>query len=334
MVWHSPSFFALWALLLALLAFHLWNRKKRAPYLQMSSHWILKGVERGFRSRIKHLPLALLSTALILTVVALARPQKAENRTVRSVDGIDIVVVLDISDSMLIEDMVPENRLEAAKTIISNFVRQRVSDRIGLVVFAGESYTRMPLTLDYPLLLESISQVRITRNIKMGTAIGVALANGVARLKDSEAKSKVLILLTDGENNSGTIAPETALKIAKDHNVRIYSVGIGKDGQAQLPVYSQDMFGRQVKRYQPMYSAVNVDLLTRLAEETGGKFYRVDDTDQFVAAFDEINELEKTKVDVQQYTRYTELFPPWVAWAFWLFFAGVVSRNTWLRVGP
>ncbi len=141
-------------------------------------------------------------------------------------------------------------------------------------------------------------------------------------------------MLTDGENNSGTIAPETALKIAKDFNIRIYSVGIGKDGQAQLPVYSQDMFGRQVKRYQPMYSAVNVDLLTRLADETGGKFYRVDDTDQFVAAFEEINELEKTKVDIQQYTRYTELFPPWAAWAFWLYFAGVLSRNTWLRKGP
>jgi Ca-activated chloride channel family protein len=334
MVWHSGFFFLL---LIPLAALGVWlylKRNSRKAFMQISSHWILKDVERGLRVKLKHLPALLSAVALILAIVALARPQKADTRVVRNVDGIDIVVVLDISDSMLIEDMVPENRLEAAKKIISDFVNQRISDRIGLVVFAGESYTRVPLTLDYPLLLQSIKEVRITRNIKMGTAIGVALANGVARLKDSKAKSRVLILLTDGENNSGTIAPETALKIAKDNKIRIYTVGIGKDGQAQLPIYSTDMFGRKTKRYQPMYSAVNVDLLTRLASETGGKFYRVDDTEQFEAAFEEINKLEKTKVEVQQYTMYSELFPPWVAWTFWLYFFAVVSSATWLRRGP
>src|SRR5690606_20888956 len=219
-------------------------------------------------------PFALKILALIFVVVALARPQEASTQIKKNVEGIDIVIALDISDSMLIEDMKPVNRLEASKKTIAEFIKGRTSDRIGLVVFSGEAYTRVPLTLDYKLLLENLSEVKTTRNIKMGTAIGVALANAVGRLKESTAKSRIIIFMTDGENNSGTIDPETALDIAKGYGVKIYSIGIGRDGQAQLPVIMEDAFGRKIKRYRPMHSQINEDLLSRFATETGGKFWR------------------------------------------------------------
>ena len=244
------------------------------------------------------------------------------------------MVALDISDSMLIEDMRPTNRLESSKKVIHNFVIQRISDRIGLVVFSGESYTRVPLSLDYPVLLNNLKQVKTSRNIKMGTAIGVALANSVARLRESEAKSRVVILLTDGENNSGTIDPVTALEIAKGYGIRIYTIGVGRDGQAQLPIFSKDLFGRKVKRYQPIHSKVNVPLLKKLARETRGKFYRATDTNTLEKVFGDINQLEKSKVEIHQYTKYGELFPPWLQGAFFLYLLGMVLSVGWLRRGP
>src|SRR5262249_32216463 len=153
---------------------------------------------------------------------AIARPQRADTKLKRDVEGIDIVIVQDISDSMLIEDMQPENRMVSTKKTIKEFIEGRASDRIGLIVFSGEAYTRVPLTLDYPLLLKSLAEVTTSRNIKMGTAIGVGLATGVARLKESTAKSRVIVLLTDGENNSGTIDPDTAIEIAKGYGIRVY----------------------------------------------------------------------------------------------------------------
>ena len=270
MSWHSSGAFLLFIPLVLLLLWLFKSRKKKRPSIQMSTLKGIKAAPRGLRAKIASWPRGLYVAAVALAILALARPQMSDTKVKRNVEGIDIVIALDISDSMLIEDMKPNNRLEASKKIIKEFVAQRVSDRIGLVVFSGESYTRVPLTLDYPVLQESLAAVKTTRNMKMGTAIGVALANAVGRLKESTAKSRVIIFLTDGENNSGTIDPETALDIAKGYGIKIYSIGMGTDGEAMLPVYVKGIGGRMIKRYQPMHSKVNVELLTKMAKETGG----------------------------------------------------------------
>lgn len=333
-VWASPwAFFIL--LPLAVLAYWMWHaRRRRTPTVQFSHLSGFLKVNRGYRSYMSWLPLAVKVAAIGLAIVALARPQKADTKVKRNVEGIDIVIVFDISDSMLIEDMEPENRLVSAKQTITNFVKNRISDRIGLVVFAGESYTRVPMTLDYPLLLKSVAEVEPARNIKMGTAIGVALANGVARIKDSTAKSRVIILMTDGENNSGTIDPETALEIAKGYGIKIYSIGIGRDGDAQLPVMVEDVFGRKVKRYRPIHSAVNEQLLTKMADETGGKFWRATTGNALQEVFRSINSLERTNIETSQFTRYAELFPPYLHWAVMLYLLSVFLSSTILRKGP
>lgn len=325
-----------WAflLLIPLVVLWVWRQfggKRFHGSLRYSYGTPFKEVRKTLRAQLAWLPLALKLVALVFAIVALARPQKADTRLKRNVEGIDIVVALDISDSMLIEDMQPENRMESAKKIIKEFIEGRVSDRIGLVVFSGESYTRVPPTLDYPLLQKTLKEVQTSRYIKMGTAIGVALANSVARLKDSEAKSRVVILLTDGENNSGTIDPDTALEIAKGYDIRIYTIGVGRDGQAQLPIYFDDGQGNKIKRYRPIHSKVNEELLTKMAKETGGQFYRATTTDGLKDVFNRIDRLEKTKVEVSEYTKYEELYPPYLLTAFWFYALSVLLGHTWLR---
>jgi Ca-activated chloride channel family protein len=333
--WQNPWAFLLLLPVLAIVAWAYWRDRRRSPTLQVPSVAALAGpkIQRGWRSYWLWLPPALAALGLILVVVALARPQRADTKVRRNVEGIDIMLVLDVSDSMLIEDMTP-NRLEASKTILKQFIEKRSTDRIGLVVFSGESYTRVPLTLDYKILLQSLAGVKISRNMKMGTAIGVALANGVARLRDSSAKSRVLVFLTDGENNSGTIDPETALEMAKGYGLKIYAIGAGRDGEAQLPVETVDLLGRKSKRYQPIHSKVNDELLGRFASETGGKYYRATDNDSLKRVFDDINRMEKTKIEVNQYTRYQELFQQWLRWGVMALLTAWLLQVTILRRGP
>jgi len=333
-VWASLWAFAFLLPVLVLLVRYFLRRKKNRPTLKFSSVGRLKAVTPGLRTRVRALPMTLLVAAIVLAIIALARPQRADTKVRRSVEGIDIMMVLDVSDSMLIEDMQPVNRMESCKLMIKEFIEKRNSDRIGLVVFSGEAYTRVPLTLDHQMLQQSLAQVRISRNIKMGTAIGVALASGVSRLRDSNAKSRVLVLLTDGENNSGTIDPETALEIAKGYGIRVYTIGAGRDGEAQLPVETVDVLGRKIKRYQPIHSQVNDELLTRLANETGGKYWRAETTDALRSVLNEINRLEKTKIEVNQYTRYAELFPSWLQLASLLWACGLLCSMTILRRAP
>ncbi|MBX3023180.1 MAG: VWA domain-containing protein [Bdellovibrionales bacterium] len=333
-VWASPWAFALLLPVLAAVAWIWYARRRRTATLQFSHIAGFLKSHRGYRAQLSWLPTVVKVVALALAVVALARPQKADTKVKRNVEGIDIVIVFDISDSMLIEDMEPENRMESAKQTMANFIKGRVSDRIGLVVFAGESYTRVPLTLDYPLLLRNLAEVEPARNIKMGTAIGVGLANGVARMKDSTAKSRVVILMTDGENNSGTIDPDTAIEIARGYGIKVYSIGMGRDGDAQLPVVVEDVFGRKVKRYRPIHSSVNDALLTKMAETTGGKYWRAITGNALREAFAEIDRLEKTKIETSQFTRYAEMFPPYLRWAVLLYVLAVFLGTTVLRKGP
>jgi len=278
----------------------------------------------------------LLFISLALMILALARPQTADAKVKRTLDGLDIVIVLDISDSMLIEDMKPDNRLESAKKTISEFVKKRNSDRIGVVIFAGEAFTLVPPTLDYQLLLDRVSQIQTAQqaHIKDGTAIGVAMAAGAARLKDSQAKSRVMIFLTDGENNSGTIDPETGLEIAKGYGLKIYSVGIGQSGPTKLPIYAQDAFGNKVKRYQNFESTVNDELLTQMGQVTGGKYYRANRENSLKGIFEDINALETTKIEETKYTKYNEYFYYFLIAAFWLFVFNRVLSYSVLRRGP
>lgn len=330
----NPFYFLLIVPVAAFFAWRFLMKKRARPTLMAPHFFYLSKVSPTLKAQTAWLPFALMLAGLFGMIVALARPQEASTKLKRNVEGIDIMIAFDISDSMLIEDMKPENRLESAKDTIKKFIQGRKTDRIGIVVFSGESYTRVPLTLDYPLLLKSVSEIETSRNIKMGTAIGVALANAVGRIKDSTAKSRVVILMTDGENNSGTIDPETALEIAKGYGVKIYSIGIGRDGQAQLPVIFEDAFGRKIKRYRPMHSKVNEELLGRMARETGGKFWRASTYSGLKGVFDEIDRLERSKVEVNQYTKYTELFQPVLRWGLVFFVLGLLLQATAYRRTP
>lgn len=334
MSFHNPWSFLLLVIPFAyLFYFLLYQRNKRAS-LQYSSLKGFKNLPLGLRGYFINLPTYLKILAMITMVVALARPQMADTKVKRNVEGIDIMLVLDISDSMLIEDMQPVNRLESAKKVVTNFINKRTSDRIGLAIFSGDTYTRVPLTLDYPILLESVKQLEISRAMKMGTAIGMGLANGVARLKDSTAKSRVIVLMTDGENNSGTIDPDTALEMAKGYGIRVYTIGVGQDGDAQLPVYTEDAFGRRVKTYQPISSKVNDELLGKIASVTGGKYYRATSTNALSNVFADIDKLEKTKIETNQFTRYTELFQKYLIWGFYLFLLAIILKYVFFRKGP
>ncbi|MGZ3726916.1 MAG: VWA domain-containing protein [Pseudobdellovibrio sp.] len=296
--------------------FLIWKNKGRVLFLKLNTFLLLMSV--------------------LFFILALARPQRADSQVKRSLEGLDIVIVLDISDSMLIEDMKPLNRIESAKDTIANFVNKRRSDRIGIVIFAGEAFTLVPPTLDYQLVLDRVSQITTaaSAHIKDGTAIGVGIASGAARLKDSQAKSRVMIFMTDGENNSGTIDPETGLEIAKGYGIKIYTIGIGQSGPTRLPVYTQDLFGNKHKSYQPFESTVNDELLGEMAQVTGGKYYRANKEDSFKGIFDEINKLETTKIEDNKYVRYEEYFSYFLTIGLVCFLVSRLLSFTLLRVGP
>lgn len=333
LIWNSGWAFVFLGLLAAAFIYQTYSRKRRYGALPLSTLPIVEKLQTSLRARLKYLPDFFKYLGLIFVIVALARPQKTDEKVNRNVEGIDIMIALDISHSMLIEDMKPENRLESAKKTIREFIEKRVSDRIGMVVFSGESYTRVPLTLDYALLKQNIAEVETSTNIKMGTAIGVALGNAVSRLNESTAKSRVVILLTDGENNTGLIDPQTALKIAKGYGVRIYTIGVGRDGQAQLPIYRTGPLGRKIKYYQPIHSKVNEPLLKQLADDTGGKFYRATNTSNLEDVFTDIDILEKSKIQEDRYTRYTEMFEKYLFWGVLFYFLGVLLETTLFRRG-
>lgn len=301
----NPMFLWLLLLLPAIGYYLWWRRKKLTVTLQFSSLQIFKNIPQTLRERLRHLPLALRLLAIAVFIIALARPQSVSDKQNISTEGIDIVLELDLSGSMLAEDFNP-NRIEAAKQVASEFIDGRTNDRIGLVVFSAESFTQCPLTTDYPVLKNLLREVK-NGMIADGTAIGLAIANGVNRLKDSKAKSKVMILLTDGVNNRGEIDPITAARIAATYGIRIYTVGVGAQGEAPYPVQTQFGIRRQL---------IQVDLdekgLTQVADMTGGKYYRATDNRKLKAIYKEIDQLERTKIEVTAYKRYSELYGGWL----------------------
>jgi Ca-activated chloride channel family protein len=335
-LWGQPLAFLLLIAWLYLLYFLFFKKDQKRAYLKMSTVRNFQNWKNRGRVIFLKLNSVLLLMAFLLIILALARPQRADSQVKRTLEGLDIVLVLDISDSMLIEDMKPLNRLESAKETIANFIKERRSDRIGVVIFAGEAFTLVPPTLDYQLVLDRVAQITTaaSAHIKDGTAIGVGMASGAARLKDSQAKSRVMIFMTDGENNSGTIDPETGLEIAKGYGLKIYTIGIGRSGPTRLPVYTQDMFGNKHKSYQPFESTVNDELLTKMAQDTGGKYFRATKEDSLSGIFEEINKLETTKIEDNKYTRYEEYFSYFLLAGIILFLISRSLSISVLRVVP
>ncbi len=340
MTFLDPIFFFLWIPLALIIVLYFFVLRKRRASLQYSSvehvKEYLKKMGDSWRGRLIELPFFLKILSFCLLVVALARPQVADVKVKKNIEGIDIMIVLDVSDSMLIEDMKPFNRIEAAKETIRRFIKHRVSDRIGLIVFSGEAFTMVPLTFDYDLVLNRVDEVATSRekHIKDGTAIGVALANAANRLKDSAAKSKVVIFVTDGESNSGTIDPSTGLEIVKGYGIKIYSIGIGTDGPKKIPIFRTDALGNRVKTYEPFEDEVNEVLLGRMASETGGKFFRANREDSLPKVFEEIDQLEKTKIDKHEFVKYSEKFHHFLYWAIAFYIGAWFLSISWLRRAP
>jgi Ca-activated chloride channel homolog len=323
----NPEFLWLLLLLPAVGYYLWWRRKKLTVTLQFSSLQFFKNIPQTLRERSRFIPLGLRLLATAIFIIAFARPQSVSDKQNISTEGIDIVLELDLSGSMLAEDFNP-NRIEAAKQVASEFIDGRTNDRIGLVVFSAESFTQCPLTTDYPVLKNLLREVK-NGMIADGTAIGLAIANGVNRLKDSKAKSKVMILLTDGVNNRGEIDPITAARIAATYNIRIYTVGVGAQGEAPYPVQTPFGIRRQM---------ISVDLdekgLTQVAEMTGGRYFRATDNRTLKTIYKEIDQLEKTKIEVTAYKRYSELYGGWLIAGLLAVFVEVGLSITVLRRNP
>ncbi|MBO8456474.1 MAG: VWA domain-containing protein [Bacteroidetes bacterium] len=273
----------------------------RRPHLRVSVMIPWKKGGFSVMSVVRHLPFAMMTVALALIVIAIARPRSSEKMDKVDSEGIDIMLTMDVSTSMLARDFTPD-RISAAKDIAIEFISQRPYDRIGIVVFAGESYTQCPLTTDRSTLINLMKEVQ-TDLIEDGTAIGTGLATAVARLKDSDAKSRVVILLTDGVNNSGEITPQMAAEIAKTYGVRVYTIGVGAEGVAPYPVMTP--WGVEV---QNVRVEIDEDLLKNIAESTGGRYFRATDNTKLMEIYGEINKMEKDKITIDSFPVYKELF--------------------------
>lgn len=286
-----------------------------------------RAVQPTLKERMRHLPFIMRMLLLALFVVGVARPRTSSQGENIYTEGIDIAMLLDISGSMLAEDFKP-NRIEAAKQVASDFIDGRTTDRIGLVIFSGQSFTQCPMTTDYRVLKGLLRQVK-PGMVEDGTAIGLAIAQGVNRLKDSKAKSKVMILLTDGVNNRGEIDPITATQIAQTFGIRIYTIGVGTIGEAPYPV--QTPFGT---RYQNIPVDVDEKTLQKIAEMTSGQYFRATNNKSLKLIYDEIDEMEKTRIEVKAYRSYTELFYGWVIAGLAALLLELTLSNTILRKIP
>jgi Ca-activated chloride channel homolog len=309
-----------------MIVWYWFKGKRKQPSITYSSLSIFRNIAFSWRERLRHIPIILRALAVALLIVALARPQNFSSGENIYTEGIDIAMVLDISGSMLAEDLKP-NRIEAAKNVIRDFIKGRTSDRIGLVIFARDSFTQCPLTIDYSVLLNLLSQVK-SGMIEDGTAIGNAIANGVNRLKDSKSKSKIIILLTDGVNNSGEVDPVFAAQIAKTFGIRIYTIGVGTKGQAPYPV--QTPFGT---RYQMIPVEIDEAVLKQISDITGGEYFRATDNKTLKAIYDKIDKLEKSKVEITSYRNAKELFYPWLGAGLFLLVLEVgLSKSIFRRL--
>ena len=329
----SPIFLSLFALLPVLVIYLRWKRKRSAtPAIRIGELESAREMPKTLSVKLLPSLKVLRFIVISLLIVALARPQLSQSQERRFAEGIDILLALDISESMRAEDVKDANRLETAKSVIRDFLKHRESDRIGLVVFSGESYTLCPLTLDYTVLIALLDSVEVALGgqLRDGTAIGDAIATTTHRLRGSETKNRIVILLTDGENNAGSIDPATAASLAQSLEINVYTIGMGKEGGALIP-YEDTTFG---KRYREVKTYLDEDTLKLIANTTGGRYFRATDVQSLKHVYTEIDQLEKTKFKVVHYTEHKELAVYFIIPAAILFGLEVLLNNTVLRKIP
>jgi Ca-activated chloride channel family protein len=321
--------YLLWLLLIipVMILLQIFYLRRKRNEVSFSSFSNFKGYVPTFRQRLRLVPFILRLLAVAVIVVALARPQSSSSGQNVTTEGIDIIMALDISSSMLAEDLKP-NRIEAAKKVAEQFIDGRPNDRIGLVIFSGESFTQCPLTADHAVLKNLFSGIQ-SGMLMDGTAIGEGLATSVNRIRDSKAKSKVIILLTDGVNNLGSVAPVTAGEIAKTFGIRVYTIGVGTQGMAPYPVKTP--FGIQ---YQNMEVQIDEDVLKQIAEETGGKYFRATSTTKLKNIYADIDQLEKTKIAVSEFRHKSEEFYPLIMLAVFFLGLEIILRYAVLKILP
>jgi Ca-activated chloride channel family protein len=330
--WHWENPHWLYALLLVpiLTGVYVWTLRKGKASLRFSDLGIFSTIQPAWTLRLRHLPFTLRMLAVVLLTVAMARPQAGHSEEEVLTEGIDILVALDVSGSMAAEDFKPKNRLHVAKETVARFIRGRQNDRIGLVIFAEKSYTSCPLTLDYGVLQTLLEGVSLAPRNEDGTAIGMGLATGVNRLKNSRAKSRVIVLITDGRNNRGAIDPATGAALAKAMGIKIYTIGVGTKGEAPYPV-DDGVFG---KRYIYIPADIDDESLRSIATATGGLYFRATDAHALESIFQKIDKMEKTQVKVKRYMRFTELFPALLLPGALLFLLEVGLSQSRLRQIP
>jgi Ca-activated chloride channel family protein len=316
----------LWLLVLVpmFIAFYVFWQQKSSAALRMPGLQQFSGTGKSFRNYLRHILFAFRMIAIAVLIIVLARPQSTESFQDISTEGIDIVLTLDISGSMLARDFKPD-RLEASKNVAVEFISGRPYDRMALIVFSGESFTQCPLTTDHAVLVNLLREVQ-SGIIEDGTAIGMGLATAVNRIKDSEAKSKVIILLTDGVNNRGEIAPSTAADIARTFGIRVYTIGVGSQGVAPYPV--QTPYGIQ---YRDMPVEIDEEILREIAQKTGGRYFRATDNQKLIQVYQEIDKLEKSKIDVRQFSTKEEKYLIPALIAFLILALELLTRITLFR---
>ena len=327
----SPHYLWLLTLLVPMTAYYVWRTLQGGAAIRISSVAGLVRAPKSLRYYLRHLPFVLRAAAFALLVVALARPQRIEQNVRTSSEGIDIVMAIDVSASMLARDFQPD-RITAAKQVAGSFIADRYGDRIGLVVFADEAFTQSPLTTDQSTLQTLLARIRSGVIDDSGTAIGNGLATAINRLRESEAKSKVIILLTDGVNNRGQIAPLTAAEIARAQGIRVYTIGVGTQGSAPYPAV--DIYGQPTGGTVMAPVEIDEKTLGAIAERTGGRYFRATDNAKLKAIYDEINQLEKSKVEVTEHVAYHEEFLLWVVAALAALLAEMLLANLVLKRIP
>lgn len=323
-----PGFFWLFTLIPLAIGWYIWTRKHQTATLKISSLTAFKA-KPSLLGRLKPVLFALRLLALSAIIVAMARPRTVDvNNRTKTTRGIDIVIAMDVSGSMLARDLKP-NRMEALKDVAENFVDGRPNDRIGLVVYAGEAYTKTPVTSDKALVKDAIKSVKYDETVlKDGTGIGVGLATAVNRLRDSKAKSRIIILLTDGVNNSGVIDPRMAADMAKEYGIKVYTIGIGTNGNAEFPFAKKPGGGFL---YKMMQVEIDQELMKEIAKKTDGKYFRATSNSKLKAIYDEINKLETTEIEEMKYYNYDEKYHPFAWMALGLLLAEIVARKTLYR---
>lgn len=323
-----PAFFYGLILIPLMVAWYIWRGRKGTAPLTISGFENLDDRMGSSRIWMRHVMAFMRLVAVTLLIVVLARPQSSNQWEQVTSEGIDIVLCMDVSGSMQAMDFRP-NRLEASKDVGIEFVNARANDRFGLVVFAGESFTQCPMTTDRAVVVNFLKDVDFGV-IEDGTAIGMGLATAVNRVKDSKAKSKVIILLTDGVNNRGDVGPVTAAEIAADFGIRVYTIGVGSKGNAPIPV--QDVFGRTVTRNMPV--EIDEEVLKEIAQTTGGTYFRATDNNKLREIYQEIDQMEKTRLDVKQYSRKKEEYFPYLLAAMLILLLEILLRHTVFKTIP